>query len=75
MFKVLLATAISIANLFKSRRRLAAENILLRHQLNVAMRRAPISPYCNARFESKFESKGAPSSLLMRFAADRTLST
>lgn len=41
MFAVLHATAILIANLFKSRRRLEAENLWLRHQLNVALRRAP----------------------------------
>lgn len=35
------ALAIFVANLFKSRRRLEAENLLLRHQLNVAMRHAP----------------------------------
>lgn len=41
MFAVLHATAILIANRFKSRRRLEAENVWLRHQLNVALRRAP----------------------------------
>ena len=41
MFAVLHATAVLIANLFKSRRRLEAENLWLRHQLNVALRRAP----------------------------------
>jgi len=40
MFAVLHAVAIVIANLFKSRRRLRAENLLLRHQLNVDQRRA-----------------------------------
>jgi len=35
MFAVLHATAILIANLFKSRRRLEAENLLLRHQLSI----------------------------------------
>lgn len=39
MFAVLHATAIVIANLFKSRRRLEAENALLRHQLSIALRR------------------------------------
>jgi hypothetical protein len=42
MFTVLHVTAIVIANLFKSRRRLEAENFLLRHQLSIALRRAPI---------------------------------
>ena len=30
-----------VANLFKSRRRLEVENLFLRHQLNIALRRAP----------------------------------
>ena len=30
-----------VANLFRSRRRLEIENLFLRHQLNIAMRRAP----------------------------------
>jgi hypothetical protein len=30
-----------VANLFQSRRRLEVENLFLRHQLNIAMRRAP----------------------------------
>src|SRR6202158_2133927 len=30
-----------LANLFKSRRRLEAENVFLRHQLNIALRRQP----------------------------------
>ena len=41
MFEVLHTLAIVVANLFKSRRRLEAENVLLRHQLNVALRRSP----------------------------------
>lgn len=41
MLTVLHALAIAVANLFKSRRRLEAENVLLRHQLNVALREAP----------------------------------
>jgi transposase InsO family protein len=41
MFTILHVTAIVIANLFKSRRRLEAENFLLRHQLSIALRRAP----------------------------------
>ena len=34
----------SVANLFKSRRRLEVENLFLRHQLNIALRRAPHRP-------------------------------
>ena len=30
-----------VADMFKSRRRLEAENLFLRHQLNIALRRAP----------------------------------
>jgi len=40
MFAILHATTVAIGNLFKSRRRLEAEDILLRHQLNIALRRA-----------------------------------
>ena len=31
-----------IANLFKSQRRLEVENLFLRHQLNIALRGAPL---------------------------------
>ena len=41
MILVLRTLAIVVANLFKSRRRLEAENLWLRHQLNVALRRSP----------------------------------
>lgn len=41
MFAVQPATAILIANRFKSCRQLETENILLRHQLSIALRRAP----------------------------------
>jgi len=47
MFAVLHAVAIVVANLFRSRSRLEAENVLLRHQLNVALRRAPARPRLN----------------------------
>jgi transposase InsO family protein len=33
-----------VANLFRSRRRLEAENLFLRHQLNIVLRRAPQRP-------------------------------
>jgi transposase InsO family protein len=33
-----------VADMFKSRRRLEAENLFLRHQLNIALRRAPPRP-------------------------------
>ena len=41
MFAILHALGIFIADLFKSRSQLEAENLLLRHQLNVALRWAP----------------------------------
>jgi transposase InsO family protein len=41
MFAFLRALGMLVADLFKSRRRLEAENLLLRHQLAIAMRRAP----------------------------------
>ena len=40
MLTILYALATSICDLFKSRRRLQAENLFLRHQLNIALRRA-----------------------------------
>jgi hypothetical protein len=40
MFAILHALGMFVADLFKSRRRLEAENLLLRHQLNIALRRA-----------------------------------
>ena len=44
MFAILHALGMFVADLFKSRSRLEAENLFLRHQLNVAMRRAPSRP-------------------------------
>jgi hypothetical protein len=41
MFAILHALGMLVADLFKSRRRLEAENLLLRHQLTIALRRAP----------------------------------
>jgi hypothetical protein len=41
MFVILHALGMFVAAMFKSRRRLEAENLLLRHQLNIALRRAP----------------------------------
>jgi hypothetical protein len=42
MLAILRLLAALIANLFKSRRRLEAENLFLRHQLNIAVRRRPL---------------------------------
>jgi hypothetical protein len=41
MFVILHALGMFVADLFKSRSRLEAENLFLRHQLNIALRRAP----------------------------------
>jgi hypothetical protein len=41
MFVVLHALGMFVADLFKSRSRLEVENLFLRHQLNIALRRAP----------------------------------
>jgi hypothetical protein len=41
MFMVLQGLGMFVVDLFKSRRRLEAENLFLRHQLNIALRRAP----------------------------------
>jgi hypothetical protein len=41
MVAILHALRMFVADLFKSRCRLEAENLLLRHQLTIALRRAP----------------------------------
>src|SRR5947199_4933457 len=41
MFAILHSLGIFVADLFKSRCRLEAENLFLRHQLNIALRQAP----------------------------------
>jgi transposase InsO family protein len=41
MFSILHALGMFVADLFKSGSRLEAENLFLRHQLNIALRRAP----------------------------------
>jgi len=41
MFAILHALGMFFADLFKSRRRLEAENLLLRHQLTIALRQTP----------------------------------
>jgi transposase InsO family protein len=40
MFLILHGLGMFVADMFKSRRRLGAENLFLRHQLNIALRRA-----------------------------------
>jgi hypothetical protein len=41
MFAILRALGMFVAGMFKSRSRLEAENLFLRHQVNIALRRAP----------------------------------
>jgi hypothetical protein len=41
MFVILRALGMFVADLFKSRSRLEAENLFLRHQFNIALRRPP----------------------------------
>src|SRR6187397_212230 len=41
MFAILHAIGMFVADLFKSRSRLEVENLFLRHQLSIALRRAP----------------------------------
>jgi hypothetical protein len=41
MFTILHAVGMFVVGLFKSRCRLEAENLLLRYQLNIALRKAP----------------------------------
>jgi hypothetical protein len=41
MLAILHLLVMFVADIFKSRRRLEAENLFLRHQLNIALRRAP----------------------------------
>src|SRR3974377_2149593 len=41
MLEILHPLATFVGNLFRSRRRLEIENLFLRHQLNISMRRAP----------------------------------
>ena len=53
MFAVLYALGMFIADLFKSRSRLEAEILFLRHQLNICMRRRPTGS--TARNRSGFD--------------------
>jgi hypothetical protein len=48
MLSILYALGLFAADLFKSRGRLQAENLFLRHQLNIALRRGPPWPRLRA---------------------------
>jgi hypothetical protein len=43
MFALLYSLTMFVIDFFKSPRRLEAENLFLRHQLSIALRRAPAS--------------------------------
>ena len=47
MLTVLRSLGMFLIDLFKSRRRLEAENLFLRHQLSIALRRAPPTFDCD----------------------------
>src|ERR1017187_5121309 len=55
MFAILHALGMFVVDLFKSRWRLEAENLFLRHQLNIALRRAP----------TRFRLRGSDRALLV----------
>jgi hypothetical protein len=59
MVAILHALGMFIADLFKSRTRLEAENLFLRHQLNIALRRAPVVPENLIRADSRHEAESA----------------
>jgi len=56
MFAILHALGMFVADLFKSRSRLEAENLFLRHQLNVALWRAPVCTENSIRIDWGRES-------------------
>jgi hypothetical protein len=57
MFAIMLALGMFVVDLFKSRWRLEAENLFLRHQLNIALRRAP------TRFRLRVAQQRSPARL------------
>jgi hypothetical protein len=68
MFAILHALGMYVADLFKSRSRLEAENLFLRHQLNIALRRAPPRLRLNGSDRAL-----VPIANLIRLAVDREL--
>jgi hypothetical protein len=55
MLAILHLLMMFVADTFKSRRRLEAENLFLRHQLNIALRQAP--PRRRARLLTRLTSR------------------
>src|SRR5260221_14771546 len=60
MLAILQSLGTFIIDLFKSRRRLETENLFLRHQLSIALRRAP----------SRFRLRGSDCALLKKITPD-----
>jgi hypothetical protein len=54
MLAILRLLGTFVADLFRSRRRLEVENLFLRHQLNIALRRAPRRLRLNGRDRALF---------------------
>jgi hypothetical protein len=68
MFAMLRALGMFVADLFKSRCRLEAENLLLRHQLAIALRRAPLVFDCVALIaRCSYGSPGFGRACLVRY--------
>src|SRR5437899_2855639 len=57
MFAIIYLLATFIADLFKPPRRLEVENLFLRHQLNIALRGAPVVPENSIRADSRDEGE------------------
>jgi hypothetical protein len=57
MLAILHMLVMFVADLFKSQRRLEAENLFLRHQLNIALRQGPVVPENSIRPESRGEAE------------------
>jgi hypothetical protein len=70
MFAVLYALGMFVADLFKSRSRLEAENLFLRHQLSLALRQKPVVPENPIRPDSRVEAESAhhPGRCLVSFS-------
>jgi hypothetical protein len=60
MFAILHALGMFVADVFKSRCWLEAENLFLRHQLNIALRRATVASAGGLHFSGITESGAAP---------------
>ena len=68
MFAILHLLVMFVADIFMSRRRLEAENLFLRHQLNIALRRAAARPRLRLYGRDRALSGSAPQSFSDRKA-------